>query len=108
MYLQQISGYSNQEFIKIFGGSKCHILKGSGVRTKMKFDRETQRYVNGEIDSLEIETYFENLGVQNVKLPKSFRLSSNIKDLSIIELVAPEACVINREVYVRAKGIKEA
>lgn len=107
MFLRTNGGYSNKQFNNLFSTSKCHILKGAGVRYKLKFDQEKQEYVKGQIDSCEIETYFENLGVQNVKLPKSFKLSQAINDMSVIELIEPEACAVNREVYVRAKGIKE-
>lgn len=107
MFLKTTGGYSNNQFNNLFGTSKCHILKGAGVRYKPKFDQEKQEYVKGQIDSCEIETYFENLGVQNVKLPKSFKLSQTINDMSVVELIEPEACVVNREVYVRAEGIKE-
>lgn len=108
MILKQNNGYSEEQFRQIFSTSKCHLLKGQGPKQKMKFDQKTQRYINGEIDSLEVETYFEGLGVQNIKLPKTFKLTADLNDLSLIELIKPEACVIDREVYVRAKGIKEA
>lgn len=106
MQLQQSTGYSGTQFSRIFSVAKCYLLKGEGPKQKMKFDQKTEKYINGEVDSLEIETYFEGLGVQKVKLPKTFNMSNAVNDLAIIELIAPEACVINREVYVRAKGIK--
>ena len=108
MILRQANGYSEEQFRQIFSASKCHLLRGQGPKPKMKFDQKTQRYINGEVDSVELETYFENLGVQNIKLPKTFKLTADLNDLSTIELIKPEACVIDREVYVRAKGIKEA
>lgn len=106
MRLQENTGYSVEEYQRIFFSSTCHLLKGSGLRTKMKFDNKSQKYTK-ELDSYEIDVYFEGLGVQVIKFPKTFKLPVSIDDLSKIELIAPEACVINREVYVRAKGIKE-
>lgn len=105
MRLQRFNGYSEQQFTNIFGGSKCHILIGNGVQFKQKYDNDNDKYIN-EVDSAEVETYFEGLGVQNVKLPKSFKLSPQIQDMAIIELIQPEACYIGLNVYVRAKGIK--
>lgn len=107
MFLKTTGGYSYDKFKNIFGTSKCHILKGSGVRYKLKFDQSKQEYLKGEVDSSEIEAYFENLGVQKVKLPKNFKFSQTLNNLSVVELVDPEACVVGREVYVRAKGVKE-
>ena len=106
MELQRNTGYSEMEFRRIFGMAKCHLLKAEGPKQKMKFDPKTEKYINGEVEALEIETYFEGLGVQKVKLPKTFSMEKAVKDLAIIELISPEACVVNRNVYVRAQGIK--
>lgn len=49
------------------------------------------------------------MGEQDIKLPKDFKLSNSIGDMSRIELIDPEACLVGRaNIYVRAKGIKEA
>lgn len=107
MQLQSFTGYSAKQYHRLFDGATCHILIGSGPKPKPKYDKDKQRYVNDEITSFEIETYFEGLGSQDVKFPKTFKLSKEIKDLTAIELVDAEACVIDREVYVRAKGIRK-
>lgn len=106
MKLQRFSGYSDQQFNSIFGNAKCHLLIGSGVQFKQKYDNNTEKYIN-EVDSAEVEVYFEKMGVQSIKLPKSFKLNPAIQDMAIVELIQPEACCIGLNVYVKAKGIRE-
>ena len=50
--------------------------------------------------------YYPGLGVQAVKFPADFELPKGVDDLSEVELDSPEACIVGREIYVRASGLK--
>lgn len=108
MKLQNMkSGYMPQTYTEQFGTVIPRVLIGSGIEVRVKFDRETNRPVEtGEIDNKRAWLYFPGLGVQAVKLPADFELPKGIDDLSEVELDAPEACIVGREIYVRANGLK--
>lgn len=107
MRLQNFSsGYSKDQYDLQFKGVTPRLLIGQGLEERLKFDQEAKRPVEPrEVESLRAWLYYPGLGVQSLKLPGSYSLP-NIDDLSEVELVSPEACVINRQVYVRASGIK--
>lgn len=98
-------GYSRDEYNKQTGGVIPQILIGSGPRPKYSYDNENKTYTD-TISSVEIDVYYPGLGVQVVKMPKEFKIPKGLEDLSEIELIDPEACVVSRKLYVRAKGIK--
>lgn len=102
--LTQISGYSEETYRQTFGSKKPIILIGAGPRPVMEYDAESNR-PTGKIIAQKIDVYYKGLGVQEVKLPKDFT-SSSMKDMSEVELISPEACIVNRNVYVRAKGVQ--
>ncbi|GET10013.1 MULTISPECIES: hypothetical protein [Ligilactobacillus] len=108
MKLQNMkSGYMPQTYTEQFGNVIPRVLIGSGIEVRVKFDRETNRPVEtGEIDSKRAWLYFPGLGVQSVKLPADFELPKGVEDLAEVELELPEACIVGREIYVRAKGLK--
>lgn len=107
MKLQTFSGYSTQEYMAIFGARTPRLLIGSGLEERKKFDQSTMRPVEtAEIDSKRTYVYYPGLGVQAIKLPPKYELSEELEDLMEVELIAPEACVVGRDVYVRAESIK--
>lgn len=99
------NGYNTETYNEQTSGVIPQILIGSGPREKREYDEESKQYTNNII-SVEIDVYYPGLGVQVVKLPKDFKLPKDLEDLSEVELIEPEACVVSRRVYVRAKGIK--
>lgn len=99
------TGYNAETYNEQTSGVIPQILIGSGPREKREYDEESKQYTNNII-GVEIDVYYPGLGVQVVKLPKDFKLPKNLEDLSEVELIEPEACVVSRRVYVRAKGIK--
>lgn len=100
-------GYMPQTYTAQFGNEFPRILIGSGLESRIKFDLETKRPVEtGEIDSKRIMLYYPGLGVQAVKFPADFELPKGVDDLSEVELDSPEACIVGREIYVRASGLK--
>ncbi|GAJ26823.1 hypothetical protein [Liquorilactobacillus sucicola] len=101
---QTKGGYSEETFIEACKTNKCLFLLGAGPLPVNEYDRENKKFTK-KIVNVKIDVYFSGCGVQEVKLPKEFS-ASNLKDLSEIELVSPEACVVNKNVYVRAKGVK--
>lgn len=98
-------GYSRDEYNKQTSSVIPQILIGSGIREKYFYDNENKTYTD-TISSVEIDVYYPGLGVQVIKMPKDFKIPKNLEDLSEIELIEPEACVVNRQLYVKAKGIK--
>ena len=98
-------GYSKDEYNKQTGGVIPQILIGSGARIKYSFDNKKKIYTD-TVSSVEIDVYYPGLGVQVIKMPADFKIPKNLEDLSEIELIDPEACVVNRQLYVKAKGIK--
>ena len=99
------NGYNTETYNEQTAGVIPQILIGSGPREKREYDEESKQYTNNII-SVEIDVYYPGLGVQVVKLPKDFKMPKDLEDLSEVELIEPEACVVSRRVYVRAKGIK--
>ncbi|WGN90359.1 hypothetical protein [Ligilactobacillus faecis] len=100
-------GYMPQTYTAQFGNESPRILIGSGPEARIKFDPETKRPVEtGEVDSKRVMLYYPGLGVQAVKLPADFELPKGLDDLAEVVLESPEACIVNREIYVRAKNIK--
>lgn len=107
MEVLSISGYNPETYNAYFGKVNPIVLIGAGLEARVKFDRVTNRPVDtGEIDSKRINVYYPGMGIQAVKLPADYNLPDGIKDLSEVELVSPEACVVGRNIYVRAKGLK--
>ena len=110
MYLSQLrakyNGYSAESFNNYFGKDvSIFLLTGNGISPAFGYDKEAKKSTK-EVVGRYLETYFKGFGVQRVKLPKDFNIDG-IKDLSQIELVDPEACEVNRQIFVRANGIKE-
>ena len=100
-------GYSPQIYTTQFGNSVPRILLGSGLEVRVKYDKETNRPVGtGKIDSKRGRLYYPGLGVQSVKLPADFEIPKGVEDLVEVELDSPEACIVGREIYVRANGLK--
>lgn len=100
-------GYSPQIYTTQFGNSVPRILLGSGLEVRVKYDKETNRPVGtGEIDSNRGWLYYPGLGVQSVKLPADSEIPKGVEDLVEVELDSPEACIVGREIYVRANGLK--
>lgn len=98
-------GYSPSTFNEIFNTSSALLLLGQGPRPQMGFDENHKP--TGEIISTKIDIYFSGLGVQEIKLPSTFKLPNSVNDLSEVTLIDPEACIVNNtQVYVRAKGVK--
>lgn len=108
MKLKNFSGYSTDKYQAIFGSVAPRVLLGDqGLEKRVKFDPKTNIPVEtGEIESKRLWVYFSGLGIQTVKLPADYELPSDVQDLSEVQLVSPEACVVGREVYVRASSIK--
>lgn len=101
------SGYTAREYVVQFGTVVPRVLLGSGLEDRVKFDRETGRPVeSGELESKRLWVYYPSMGVQSVKLPADFELPKGIEDLAEVDLEAPEACIVGRELFVRAKGLK--
>ena len=101
------SGYSKEQYDLQFKKVTPRLLIGQGLEERLKFDQETKRPVEPhEVENLRAWLYYPGLGVQSLKLPGSYSLPKDIDDLSEVDLVSPEACVINRQVYVRASAIK--
>lgn len=98
-------GYSKEEYNRQTSGVIPQILIGSGPRIKYSFDNEKKTYTD-TVSSVEVDVYYPGLGVQAIKMPTDFKIPKNLEDLSEIELIDPEACVVNRKLYVRARGIK--
>lgn len=98
-------GYSRDEYIKQTGGVIPQILIGSGPRARYSYDNENKIYTD-TISSVEVDVYYPGLGVQIIKMPSKFQIPKGLEDLSDIELIDPEACVVGRKLYVKAKGIK--
>lgn len=106
MKIKSYNGYSKQTYVAQFGSIIPKILIGDGLETRLKFDPDTKRPVEtGEIDSKRGWLYYPGLSVQSIKLPPNFSLPKTIDDLSDVELVNPEACIVGRNVYVRAEGL---
>ena len=106
MQIRSINGgYSRDEYDRQTSGVIPQILIGSGPSTKYSFDNERKTYTD-TVSSVEIDVYYPGLGVQVIKMPADFKIPKNLEDLSEIELIDPEACVVSRKLYVRAKGIK--
>ncbi len=107
MKIQGDHGYSLETHNAYFSNVKPVVLIGEGLEVRLKFDRETNRpATTGEIDSKRAYVYYPGMGVQAIKLPADYSLPADIKDLTEVELVSPEACVVGRNIYVRAQGIK--
>ena len=98
-------GYSKEEYNRQTSGVIPQILIGSGARKKYSYDDEKKTYTD-TISSVEIDAYYPGLGVQVIKMPGDFKIPKGLEDLSEIELIDPEACVVSRKLYVKAKGIK--
>lgn len=100
-------GWNAGEYKDNFGDESPRVLIGDGLEPRVKYDPETNRPVStGEIESKRGWLYYPGLGVQTVKLPADYSLSKDISDLDEVELINPEACVVNRQIYVRADGLK--
>lgn len=69
---------------------------------------QTTKEYSEEIEAKMITVYYPEMGVQEIRLPADYTLPNGLKDLSLITLVNPTACIVNKNVYVRAEGIKEA
>lgn len=107
MRIHRKGGYSSQEYQKYFAHQVPRVLLGEGLEVRLKFDNTTGRPVDtGEIDSKRLWVYFPGMGVQTIKLPANYELSNTIEDMTEIELINPEACVVNSRIYVRATGVK--
>lgn len=107
MKIKNVSGYTSQTYDSQFKNVVPRILIGSGLESRLKFDPNTNRPVEtGEIDSKRLWVYYPKLGIQSVKLPADYTLAKEIEDLSEVQLVNPEACIVGREIYVRATGLK--
>lgn len=107
MKLKSFSGYSSDKYHAIFEGKSPRVLLGQGLEKRTKFDPATHLPVStGEVESMRLWVYYSGLGTQSVKLPADYELPSGVDDLATIKLVEPEACVVGRDVYVRAKGIE--
>lgn len=101
------SGYSKEQYDLQFKGVTPRLLIGQGLEERLKFDPETKKPTEPRtVESLRAYLYYPGLGVQSLKLPGNYSLPKDTDDLSEVDLVSPEACVINRQVYVRASGIK--
>lgn len=101
------SGYSSQQYALQFKGVTPRLLIGEGLEERLKFDQKTRRPVEPHVaESQRAWLYYPGLGVQSLKLPGNYLLPKDIDDLSEVDLISPEACVVNRQVYVRASGIK--
>lgn len=107
MKVRKNGGYTFQTYDSQFKKISPRILIGSGLEARLKFDPKTNRPVEtGEIDSKRLWLYYPEMGIQSVKLPADYELPKDIEDLSIIDLVKPEACIVGQEIYVRAQAIK--
>lgn len=107
MKLPQINGYNLPQFKNSFGGVTPRILIGQGLEERSKFDPATKRPAEPrEVESKRAWLYYPDMGVQSLKLPADYTLPKDIEDLAEVELISPEACIINRQIYVRAKGLK--
>lgn len=100
------TGYSEAEHQALFGGKTARLLLGSGLETRLKFDQQTQKPITDQVDSQRAWLYYPGLGVQSLKLPADYKLPAGIEDMSEIELIKPEACIVRGNIYVRAIGIK--
>lgn len=108
MKLKTFSGYSGDKYNAIFGGKTPRVLLGDeGLEKRLKFDPKTNVPLStGEVESTRLWVYYPELGIQSIKLPADYSLSKDVQDLAEVELVAPEACVVGRDVYVRANAVK--
>lgn len=103
---QTRGGYSLATFNEVFHTNGGLLLIGQGPRPQMGFDEN--RKPTGEIISTKIDIYFAGLGVQEIKLPPTFKLPNSLNDLAEVTLIDPEACIVNNtQVYVRAKGLNK-
>lgn len=89
------TGYSENTYKEYIGTCIPRILIGYGAEKRMVFDKETKKPTN-QIDHMRINVYFPKMGTQVIKLPSDFKFPSDIDHLAEIELIAPEACVINK------------
>lgn len=107
MKVQNFSGYTAREYTAQFGTVVPRVLLGAGLEDRVKFDRETGRPVeSGELESKRLWVYYPSMGVQSIKLPADFELPKELEDLTEVTLESPEACIVGREIFVRAKGLK--
>lgn len=107
MQISMTSGYSKQQYNAQLGDVTPRILIGDGLEERVKFDSKTNRPVEPrKVESQRTWMYFPGLGIQAVKLPANYSLPNDIEDMAEVELESPEACIVNRQLYVRAKGIK--
>lgn len=106
MRAQRFSGgYKEETYRDQLAGVKPRLLMGAGPEPREKFDSQTKK-PTGEIESMRIYVYYPGLGVQTVKLPENFKLPRGVEDLAEVDLISPEACVVNGNIYVRAQGLK--
>lgn len=99
-------GYHTETYKKNLGAVTPRLLIGSGLELVPKFDSKTRRPIPGNVGSTRLWLYYAGLGVQAVKLPADYRLPRELEDLSEVELISPEACIVSGNLYVRAKGVK--
>lgn len=97
------SGYQESTYKEVFGAKKGILLIGSGPQDVIEFD--DNNHPTGTVLNKKIEVYYPSLGTQVVKMPADFSFEKETKDLSEVQLINPEACIIRNNVYVRATAI---
>lgn len=104
MRIQRNYGYQAETFKKEVGEDFPYLLIGAGLMPRKKYDENNAP--TDEIASMVGQVYYPKRGVLDVKFPADYVLPTEIKDMSRVKLINPQACVMNGIVYGKADGIE--
>lgn len=104
MRIHRNYGYQAETFKKEVGEDFPYLLIGAGLMPRKKYDENNAP--TDEIASMVGQVYYPKRGVLDVKFPADYVLPTEIKDMSRVKLINPQACVMNGNVYGKADGIE--
>lgn len=104
MRIHRNYGYRAETFKKEVGENFPYLLIGAGLMPRKKYDENNAP--TDEIASMVGQVYYPKRGVLDVKFPADYVLPTEIKDMSRVKLINPQACVMNGIVYGKADGIE--
>lgn len=104
MRIHRNYGYQAETFKKEVGEDFPYLLIGAGLMPRKKYDENNAP--TDEIASMVGQVYYPKKGVLDVKFPADYVLPTEIKDMSRVKLINPQACVMNGNVYGKADGIE--
>lgn len=104
MRIHRNYGHQAETFKKEVGEDFPYLLIGAGLMPRKKYDENNAP--TDEIASMVGQVYYPKRGVLDVKFPADYVLPTEIKDMSRVKLINPQACVMNGNVYGKADGIE--